>query len=62
MHFREAVLSNSLPTVLSVSAQQPYGYLFKVNCLIAFEIVHLVYSVPGQRATAMTQILLKLNT
>lgn len=43
MHFGEAVLSNFPPTVLSVSAQQPCGFPFKVNCLIAFEMAHLMY-------------------
>lgn len=50
MHFREAVLSNFPPTVLSVSAEQPCGFPFAVNCLIAFEMVHLVYWMPGQKS------------
>ena len=50
MSFREAVLSTFPSTALSVSAQQPCGFPFEVNCLIAFEKVHFMYWMPGQKS------------
>lgn len=49
-HFGEDTLSNFLPTVLSVSAQQPRGFTFEVNCIITFETVQLVHWMPGRKS------------